>query len=153
MGASEKQRQNLQKAVIEAVENLSLLEGVCGEPQGFPQDEGMHQASLTLCSPEQVCFELWISEALLEDIVQTLYGVEREEITQSLENEVLADLLNAIAEKVAPEVEGVEDDECMAACCFQQEGKKLYVSWRRVHLLRQRQVESAAELNGGLTID
>ena len=155
MDEQEKQRRSLQKAVIETVENISLLEGGSGCDHGFDDDLNMQQASLTMYLPYRISFELTVSATLLEEIVATLYGVEREEITQSLENEVLADILNSVAEKIVPELDDEAEiiKECATICSFQQDNKLLRMKWSRFAMGPENSEIMPQELSGGLTID
>ncbi len=144
MKTMQERRGILQKAVIETIENMSLLEGGCcvEEPLQVPlQKERVERASLTICSPQYAEFRVLITKLLLADLVQILYGAENEEVTQDMENEVLADILSAVAEKVlqtkAVKAFGKdkalsgERESCSVSCRFEQEEKILSVSWHQ----------------------
>ncbi|WP_346353409.1 hypothetical protein [Azotosporobacter soli] len=158
MKTMQERRGILQKAVIETIENMSLLEGGCcvEEPLQVPlQKERVERASLTICSPQYAEFQVLITKLLLADLVQILYGAEKEEVTQDMENEVLADILNAVAEKVlqtkavkafdkAKERIGGERESCSVSCRFEQEEKILSVSW---HQPKEKQASAFAKEN------
>lgn len=158
MGTMEERQEKLQRAVIDAIENMSFLEGGCCVEAGgglLPDNAQLHQASLTICSPQRSEFQVQITSPLLHEIVKTLFSVAAEEITQEMENDVLADVLTAVAEKVLhgePQVvrcgnANFERQCCKVICRFEQEQKLLAIVWEQAQPALS---ETAATLQNGI---
>lgn len=158
METMEERQGKLQRAVIDAIENMSFLEGGCCVEAGdglLPDAAQLHQASLTICSPQHSEFQVQITSPLLHEIVKTLYGVALEEITQEMENDVLADVLTAVAEKALqgePKLArcgnvNLERQCCKVICRFEQEQKLLTIIWEQ---LQPAFAETAPPLQKGI---
>lgn len=158
METMEERQGKLQRAVIDAIENMSFLEGGCCVETGaelLPEAVQLHHASLTICSPQRSEFQVQMTSPLLQEIVKTLYGVAVEEITQDMENDVLADVLTAVAEKVLhgePQVARCDPAKferqcCKVICRFEQEQKVLAIAWEQ---LQPALSETATPLQNGI---
>lgn len=131
----------LQQAVVNTVGNMAFMEMYLAREEFFQkaEQEKMLEASLRIFAPFEAVFHLKISLTLLGEMIENMYGIDKPDITEDLENEALGEILNAIAGQVVQSVpadtmenraaERVEGAEQSVTCNFEYEGCGLSVVW------------------------
>jgi CheY-specific phosphatase CheX len=91
------------KAIAETLENMAFMEVERTEDALSPEEESMG-VSLLIHDPVQWELTLTMPKQMVLDIASAVYAMEEEDLTEELEQDLLAEILNTVAGRFFSEI-------------------------------------------------